>query len=331
MDELLFDYFTTDNISGKKCTERWLKSNNNSLYNQILKWCDMIDVIGSIEFKRKVYHYIYKLTNIPKCKTCKGPVKYIRIRDGYQSYCSDSCVKKSDEYREKWLNTWKDNNSDGKSIEKRKQTLEKKYGSEYDKIIQKNREKAMLEKHGVKNSFQMLKIKEKRKDTLKEKYGSETFNNPDKTRMTRISNGSQINDEDVEDFLKYKKVVINRTITVYRNNKDLINPQNLNRSKKEYHIDHLFSIKQGFLQNIPVDIISHPCNLHMIDYKENIKKQDECWITKSDLLNSIILYDKEIKFKNKYLQDLYFKTTDVALYILSKESIQENASSGPTG
>ena len=38
------------------------------------------------------------------------------------------------------------------------------------------------------------------------KYNDENFNNPDKTRKTRIKNGTQINDELVDGFINYKKI-----------------------------------------------------------------------------------------------------------------------------
>ena len=37
MDYELFEYFTTDNISGKKCNAKWLSKNNSDLYNSIIK------------------------------------------------------------------------------------------------------------------------------------------------------------------------------------------------------------------------------------------------------------------------------------------------------
>ena len=148
------------------------------------------------------------------------------------------------------------------------------------------------------------------KNRLKEKYGDDTYNNPDKTRNTRIKNGTQINEDIIDDFIKYKKLVINRTITVYRNNQNIINPNNLKRSKKSYHIDHLFSIKQGYINNVPIEILSHPCNLHMIYYKENLIKQDNCWITLEELLLRIINFKEEILFKQKHLK---YKFSDVKI------------------
>ena len=314
----LFEYFTTDNISGKKCNEKWLKVNNLELYNEVMNWCDDHETLKNIEFKRKVYHYINKLNEIPVCKTCGLLVKYSRIRDGYRTYCSDKCVKSSSEYYQKWLNSISKTLESGDFIKKREKTWKEKYGDDFYKSIQKKRKEKIIEYYGCENVFQLEEIKYKRKETLIEKYGSEKYNNPDKTRNTRIKNGTQINDEMIDGFLEYKKVAINRTITIYRNNQRIINPESLKRSKKSYHIDHLFSIKQGFLSNLPVEVISHPCNLHMIYYKENLVKQDNCWITLSELLEKIISYEIELNFTHNHLKNKYSKIKEISESLLKE-------------
>jgi hypothetical protein len=317
MKEELFIYFTSDNISGKKCTEKWLSKNNIELYNQITEWCN-INHLEDLDFKKKVFHYINSDNKIPVCLKCGGEVKYRRLRDGYQSYCSSICQNSCSIAKDKWLKSWKNGNSNNEHIVSRNKTILEKYINmeEYNKIIQKNRESTIFEKYGVYNTFQISEVKRKRKETLNEKYGSETYNNPDKTKRTRIENNTQINDEIINNFLEYKKVVINRTISIYRNNIDIINPKKLKRGKKEYHIDHLFSIKQGFLENLPIEIISHPCNLHMIFYMDNLKKQDNCWVTKEELLYNIILYNQDIDLKQNNLKEKYSNVKNLAKKIL---------------
>lgn len=312
MNTELFKYFTTDNISGKKCTEKWLSKNNNTLYKSIIDWCNDIPDLNNIEFKRKVFHFINKLNEIPKCKVCNGAVKYKRIYDGYSKYCSDKCTKMSEEYYNKWKKSIDITNSTGEPLKKRYKTLIEKYGQEYKQKIQANREKSIFEKYEVVNPFQIDFVNVKRKQKLKEKYGSETYNNPDKTRLTRINNKTQIDDSLINDFDSYKKIAINRTQTIYRNNSDKINPNKLKRGKKEYHIDHIFSLKQGFLNKIPLSIITHPCNLHMIYYKDNLIKQDSCWISINQLLENIINYNEDININHTILKEEYSKIKDLA-------------------
>lgn len=317
MKEDLFKYFTTDNISGKKCTEKWLFKNNYKLYNMIINWCNENN-LEKIEFKRKVYHYINDTTEIPLCIVCKDSVKYKRLKDGYQSYCSQKCQYLCEISKDNWLKSWKNNNSNNEHIVNRNKTILEKYGdsNSYKKIINNKKVENSLKKYGVEYVMQTELYKENRKKSLNEKYGSDTYNNPNKTRETRINNGTQINDEIINSFIEYKKCANNITLTIYRNNKKYINPNNLKRGIKSYHLDHKYSIKQGFLNNLPIEIITHPCNLHLIEHKENLKKQDNCWITKEELLYNIILYENEIIFKQNHLKDKYSNIKELAKLLL---------------
>jgi transcription elongation factor Elf1 len=52
-----------------------------------------------------------------------------------------------------------------------------------------------------------------------------------------------------------------------------------------YHIDHKISIKHGFENSIPPQLIAHPTNLHILERKQNIIKnisniidEDNRWI-----------------------------------------------------
>jgi len=319
MKEDLFNYFTTDNISGKKSTEKWLSKNNLELYNVITDWCSKNN-LENLEFKRKVFHYINKVIDIPICLKCGKEVKYRRLRDGYQPYCSIICQNSCSLAKENWLKSWKRGNSNNEHIINRNKTILTKYGDleTYTKHTNNSKIKSCLDKYGVEYITQTDSYKGKRKNTLKEKYGSESYNNPNKTKNTRIKNGSQIDDSSINNFLIFKKVSVNKTYTMYKNNEILINPNNLKRGIKSYHIDHKFSLKQGYLLNLPVEIITHPCNLEMIYYKDNLVKQDNCSIELNELLNNIINFNNELKFTNKELNEKYSNVKYIALELLSK-------------
>jgi hypothetical protein len=103
---------------------------------------------------------------------------------------------------------------------------------------------------------------------------------------------------------------------MYRNNKKIINPNNLKRGIKFYHIDHRISLKQGYLLNLPIEIMTHPCNLEMIYYKDNLTKQDNCSITLEQLLNDIINFKDELKFTNDELKDKYILVKESSKMLL---------------
>ena len=55
-----------------------------------------------------------------------------------------------------------------------------------------------------------------------------------------------------------------------------------------YHLDHKFSIVEGFKQNIPPYIIGHINNLEMLIGRNNLVKNRKCSIDKDVLIDSIL-------------------------------------------
>ena len=77
--------------------------------------------------------------------------------------------------------------------------------------------------------------------------------------------------------------------------KKIINPNNLKRGQYLYHIDHIISKYDGFINKIPINIISHPMNLRMIYWRDNIKKSKNSEITLEKLMEKINEFDKKNK------------------------------------
>lgn len=63
----------------------------------------------------------------------------------------------------------------------------------------------------------------------------------------------------------------------------------------EYQIDHIFSIYEGFKQNISPEIIGNIVNLRMISRSENASKRDRCDITRDELLKKYSEFINENK------------------------------------
>ena len=61
--------------------------------------------------------------------------------------------------------------------------------------------------------------------------------------------------------------------------------------------DHIFSVKEGFLNQIPSEIISHPANCRLIPHPENNKKNTNCDITIDELYRRV--EEWEIKYNKK--------------------------------
>ena len=91
--------------------------------------------------------------------------------------------------------------------------------------------------------------------------------------------------EDLLEYMNYAKKVRSLTKITYRRYKDIINPNNYKIGKYLYHIDHKYSIFEGFKNNIPPEILSAKENLEPILGSENCSKQSKCSITKNELYN----------------------------------------------
>ena len=92
--------------------------------------------------------------------------------------------------------------------------------------------------------------------------------------------------EQQSDWIIYEGVVdrITRESWLYHNSK--INPDNLLRGR-EYELDHKYSKHQGFLNNVPPEVIGHYSNLQMIPRHSNRKKYNKCSITIDQLYEGI--------------------------------------------
>ena len=189
-------------------------------------------------------------------------------------------------------------NNDPKIIQKRKQTCIEHYGvdnpfksSDFQEYL-----KDRLElKYGVRSSNHILEVHQKQK--LK-KVGSEEIkyrrhkldengrNSIQKQRETCIKRGIWLNRETLDYFNMYKREVVDITAR-----QDLSKLKNIElRGINAYHLDHKFSIYEGFKQNIPPFIIGNICNLEMLHYKENISKKTACSISLEELLKAF--YEK---------------------------------------
>lgn len=71
-------------------------------------------------------------------------------------------------------------------------------------------------------------------------------------------------------------------------------PTNKNNNLNGVSRDHIFSVKEGFNQNINPLIIAHPANCRLIKQNDNSSKHSKCEITLEELL------DKIKKFEEKY-------------------------------
>ncbi len=137
---------------------------------------------------------------------------------------------------------------------------------------------------------------EKSSKTCIERYGvdnpfkSEIFKDIIKTK--RIESGNMFNYENKEYNEIYRHIVKYETNKSFIKYYHFINPKKLNRSVFEYHLDHNYSIAEGFKNSVPIWVLCHPCNLRMMYCKDNISKSKKCDITLDELINNIKFFEE---------------------------------------
>lgn len=163
--------------------EKYFKEKFPFEYQELNKFCLSNELIN-LDFKLKLYHFIFNLNDIPKCKECNSSVNFKNFTDGYREFCSNKCVNKSldikERIRDKFIiNYGVDNPRKVKDInEKIKNTNILKYGHECSlssKLVQEKRKETNLKKYNSENVFQNDLIKEKIKNSNFKKYGVNYF------------------------------------------------------------------------------------------------------------------------------------------------------------
>ena len=84
----------------------------------------------------------------------------------------------------------------------------------------------------------------------------------------------------------YREKVENITTQNWKKHHNRINPNNLPRGQ-EYELDHKFSKTEGFLNNVPPEVIGHYANLELIPKHKNRSKRTKCSITLTELYEAI--------------------------------------------
>lgn len=153
----------------------------------------------------------------------------------------------------------------------------------FTEILNTTRVDTYLEIYGETHPMKNDTIKEKMVNSslIKDESG---LNSHDRRRLTNEVNGYWITEDQVQNFKDYRKLVWR-----YTNQNDLSILENIElraHTKEGYHLDHKYSIFQGYKDKIEARIIGNICNLEMLISGQNLSKSSKCSITKEDLLYS---------------------------------------------
>ena len=257
------------------------------------------------------------------CKHCGKETKFINIQKGYKKYCCASCAVKDtlnwEKSRETMIKKYGSLENVNKHIkEKSEQTCLEKYGSKraQESIIVKQKiskgirnfydnvnkeeyyngiKERKIKRHGSLENAKRKKV-EKIQKTMLDKYGVLWNSQIPMVKEIMVKNASLTKikkmflsvEEIKNDYTYYVKLV--KHITKHQNLSILENHEKRGKYKNHdkqnvYHLDHNFSIFEGFINNIPPYIIGNICNLSFIPALENIRKNKSSSISKEELFN----------------------------------------------
>lgn len=169
---------------------------------------------------------------------------------------------------------------------------------------------------GSKIAKQMAKnsIKTQRKNGSLEKRIAQTL-------KTKREIGLCVPEDQVTEYQKYRSLV-----SAITNKQPIHLLENIEKRGSietgGWHLDHIYSVKAGFINTIPPEIIGHILNLRVIPGHLNVKKQDRCDIDIDELTE---------KYQASISADVSNQTLrSSALSLLNAKSIASKSSASLT-
>ena len=214
-----------------------LVNNNKISYYQLIKHrhSDLFEYAKALKgtsLKEQLYNYCYP--GEYRCLTCGSvQVKFQEFTTGYKKYCSNKCVVNSKVVKQGQQLFLSNPKKIKARIKKAEATALKKYGAKY--YVQTPEGK-------LRNSIS-------------------------NTKFYRTKFPAELNGRSRK---QYTAAVRHRTNLVYQEFKHILDPNNLR--SRDYVLDHVYSVFDGFVNEVPLDIICHPTNLKLIHKTDNSSK-----------------------------------------------------------
>jgi hypothetical protein len=286
-----FNFFIEKGLKSPILNSSGIKKFNPDLHQKVLDFQNSFyNSNDNKKFSEIIYCYLKNIEQSPVCKNCKvNKTRFKMFSFGYFDYCSVKCSSKSTEKKEKIRKTCLSkygvkNVSELKETKNKvKETIKNKYGSNSYPESQDFKEKykkTCLSKYGSEHYFSSEAGKEKIKNSYIEKYGSVENKHTIsalKGLETRKEKGQiyKWGKEEIQDMIEYRRSVRYYTEKNYKKYKDIINPENLKRGHKKYHLDHVYPILEGWKNKIDPEEISDYRNLKMLKHDENRNKSSK--------------------------------------------------------
>jgi len=176
-------------------------------------------------------------------------------------YSSEESIKKVSEYQRDYAgvnrNVWEIKGFTPEMIDSKIESINSRKGAaySYEKLKNKN---PFWSENKIKGEIELRKLQ---------------------MVSTFISKGDRVPFDLQEDYKVY-----NQNVRRLTEKQDLNRLVDITLRGKDFHLDHKYSIVQGFLDNVPVHIIASLVNLQIIPSEENLLKGIKCDISLRALL-----------------------------------------------
>lgn len=150
---------------------------------------------------------------------------------------------------------------------------------------------------GDKNPAKRIDVRKKISNSVKGSYNDELRDirskhfkklrerDKHKHRILMEERGVWRKREDIPEFERYRTKVRNLTQKNYTKYFYIIDPER--KRGRKYHLDHIYSIAEGFENGVDPKIISHPCNLRIVYHSINESKCHKSDISLEKLMENI--------------------------------------------
>lgn len=215
-----------------------LMADNPNSYHMILKYnyTEFYQYLMSCYFGNSLKECLYRYCNpgVYKCDTCGSfDVEFLEFTTGYRKYCSRYCTSHSKSQEKAVLIYRSDKSRLAAQVAKSKQTCLEKYGVEHWLQTKEGRE------HVSKTSAQIIK----------DRF---PFEINGRTRK------------------QYSAAARHLTNIIYDEYKDVLDPLNLR--SYNWVLDHVYSVNDGFINEVPLDVLCHWTNLKLVSKSDNSSK-----------------------------------------------------------
>ncbi len=174
--------------------------------------------------------------------------------------------------------------------------------SSHDMAIKKIK-RTLLKRYGVTSYFQTEEWQKKYQKTMMQKYGVTNFRKSKEFHQMMIDMGLRYTIDDIKKRSEYYRLVWIYTNISYRKYKNILEINN--RRSNIHHLDHLYSISEGFKNNIDPKLLGCISNLHILNATKNRLKYTTCWITLKQLqklYNKLDVEDKFLLIEDRFLE-----------------------------